>query len=149
MANYIAAATLSGHWDSMIANGNNDFLFFNGAKKKWQVITWDLDNTLGALIDQHRNLMSDNLYSPARERKPKLFDLAFSEDKPNFRKKLKDRVKAFTQRDVSRDEFARAVETAQSTVNKGAESWEAVHQEGFNDIGNFVRARRNALEAQF
>ena len=45
--NYIAISSFVGHWDSLIGNANNDYLFFNKETQKWQVFVWDLDNTFG------------------------------------------------------------------------------------------------------
>lgn len=45
--NYLAAATLVGHWDSFIYNPNNDYIYVNN-KGKMKIIAWDLDNTFGS-----------------------------------------------------------------------------------------------------
>jgi spore coat protein CotH len=43
--NYVAGATVAGHWDSALGNWNNDVLYFHTPTKKWKIVTWDLDNT--------------------------------------------------------------------------------------------------------
>jgi spore coat protein CotH len=43
--NYIAGASLTGHWDSALGNWNNDVVYFHSPSKKWKMITWDMDNT--------------------------------------------------------------------------------------------------------
>lgn len=46
---YMAAANLTGHWDSLVgAMSNNDYLFHNKKSDRWGIIAWDLDNTFGA-----------------------------------------------------------------------------------------------------
>lgn len=47
VVSYMVAANLTGHWDSLVGNRNNDFLIFNAKLNKWQIVVWDLDNTFG------------------------------------------------------------------------------------------------------
>jgi hypothetical protein len=90
MVNYVAGAMLAGHWDSFLSGRNNDFLFFDG--QKWQVIVWDLDNSLGANNGIRDQFMSDNIYAPASEKPQALFTTLFAESHPTFRAKLKSRL---------------------------------------------------------
>ncbi len=93
IVNYTAASLLSGHWDSLLANGNNDILWLNGDSKKWQLIAWDLDNTFGA-GDWGAHLTPDmNIYNIGKGDRP-LFDTVFAPRNPNFRAKLKQRLRA-------------------------------------------------------
>ncbi len=47
--NYLAAATLTGHWDSFVFNPNNDYIYRHSSGK-WYIMAWDLDNTFGSGI---------------------------------------------------------------------------------------------------
>ncbi len=46
---YMAAGSLTGHWDSFLFNPNNDYLYRH-SDGKWYIIAWDLDNTFGSGI---------------------------------------------------------------------------------------------------
>lgn len=45
---YLAGVNLTGHWDSLVGNANNDYLVYDSKTKLWSVFAWDLDNTFGA-----------------------------------------------------------------------------------------------------
>ncbi len=147
IVNYVTGVMLTGHWDSMIANRNNDWLFFNGAKKQWQIIAWDLDNSQGALVDQYHDLMQPHLYKPAKNG-GKLFTELFSEARPTFRAKLKDRVKKILAGSQSESSFEASVDMLENTVKTSVEGWEGYSHGSFEDIKNFVKARKKALKPQ-
>lgn len=148
IVNYVAAAELAGHWDSMLANRNNDFLFFNGKTGKWQILTWDLDNTQGALIDSYHGLMSSNIFAPAKAQKLTLFEALFAPQRTAFRDKLRGRLKAFTDGFSSDKSFGETVGWLEETVKGGAEAWEGYNHQSFEDIKNFGKARRKAVASQ-
>lgn len=148
VVNYVAAAILAGHWDSMLANRNNDLLFFNGAKKKWQIITWDTDNTQGALIDQYHALMSNKIYSPARDNESKLFTELFAESRPVFRAKLAKRLEDFIDGFSSEAKFNPMIDELKGRVQSSLEGWEGFNPQAFEDIKNFAKARRDSVRSQ-
>ncbi len=45
---YNALCALTGHWDSLNGNINNDYVYRNPKDGKWRVIVWDTDNSLGS-----------------------------------------------------------------------------------------------------
>ncbi|OHD80934.1 MAG: hypothetical protein A2355_00605 [Spirochaetes bacterium RIFOXYB1_FULL_32_8] len=46
--NYIAVSSITGHWDSLSGNYNNDYVYHNPADNKWYVVAWDTDNSFGS-----------------------------------------------------------------------------------------------------
>lgn len=46
---YMVGVNLTGHWDSLLGNANNDHIIFNKKTGKWGVAVWDLDNSFGSL----------------------------------------------------------------------------------------------------
>lgn len=59
--NYLAAASLVGHWDSFLYNPNNDYLYRH-SDGKWYIIAWDLDNTYGSGIGWGFPVLSSSIY---------------------------------------------------------------------------------------
>ncbi|MBK9735505.1 MAG: CotH kinase family protein [Saprospiraceae bacterium] len=58
----MAMEVLIGHWDNPIFNKNNAYLYFNPQKNKYELITFDIDNTYG--IDWFNvDWSSRNIYS--------------------------------------------------------------------------------------
>lgn len=45
---YMAICSVTGHWDSLMGNLNNDYVYRDPATGKWSVIVWDADNTFGS-----------------------------------------------------------------------------------------------------
>ena len=148
VVNYVSSAMLNGHWDSILANRNNDILFFNGGKMRWQIIAWDLDNTQGALIDQYHGLMSSDIFKPAKANKGKLFEVLFAEIHPGFRAKLQGRLKALLTGPESEANFNQTVDALEGTVQSSVEGWEGYSHQAFQDIKYFSAARRNAILPQ-
>lgn len=73
----VAFEILIGHWDNMIYNKNNFYLYFNNESQRFEYLPYDLDNTLGLnwVANDHsfanRNIYeweNQNEYRPAYER---------------------------------------------------------------------------------
>lgn len=150
VVNYVAAAILAGHWDSLLANGNNDFLFFNALTQKWQLITWDLDNTQGALISQYHQHMRPDIFNPARLRKAEIFTQLFSSQRPQFRAKLHQRLGQLVGHEGfhSPQRFGVMIDELEATVKAHLEDWEGYQPQSFEDIKNFAAARRKDVKEQ-
>jgi hypothetical protein len=43
----LAVEILTGHWDNPVYNKNNAYLYFNPSKGKWELLSYDVDNTYG------------------------------------------------------------------------------------------------------
>lgn len=43
----MAIEILTGHWDNPVFNKNNAYLYFNPSKDKWELLSYDVDNTYG------------------------------------------------------------------------------------------------------
>lgn len=137
--NYAVSAVLIGHWDSLMANKNNDFLYNDG--KKWQPIGWDLDNTLGANFNIYQALMSDDIYSPARIHPNKLFTTLLAPTR-RFRGMFKDRLAKAQAGFFSTEQFDAMVDHWSDVVKADTESWEGYNPERFQDLKNFMSYRR-------
>jgi hypothetical protein len=148
VVNYTAAAELTGHWDSMLANRNNDFLFFDGREKKWKIIAWDLDNSMGALHEQYANLMSNSIYHPAERAKSRLFEVIFSDAHPGFKAKLKNRLDAYLRGFYSESELNGTIDWLKGAMMSEIEPWEGVGNQAFTDLKGFANARRDKIRPQ-
>ncbi len=66
----MAFEVLIGHWDNLIYNSNNAYLYFNPSTKKMEILSFDLDNTYG--IDWFdEDWSARNIYSWAKSGKPR------------------------------------------------------------------------------
>lgn len=45
---YNAICSLTGHWDSLNGNANNDYVYLDPKDGKWHVVVWDPDNSFGS-----------------------------------------------------------------------------------------------------
>ena len=45
---YWAASAVVGHWDSLIGDSANDYLYFDPDNSRLRIIPWDMDNTIGS-----------------------------------------------------------------------------------------------------
>lgn len=67
----MALEMLIGHWDNPIYNTNNAYLYFNPEKQKFELLSFDLDNTFGidwiGLETENRN---PYLWSPQNQKRP-------------------------------------------------------------------------------
>jgi spore coat protein CotH len=145
LVNYTTSVILSGHWDSLLANRNNDFIFFDGGQKKWKVIAWDLDNTLGALHDQYTYLMSNDIFKPAAINGGHLFELLFSKKYPRFRAKLQERLSVCLTGFYS-DKILNPFILKLKDKVKSAESWEGANDNLYAPIFAFIQARREKIK---
>ncbi len=148
VVNYFAAIVLSGHWDSMVGNRNNDLLFFDGVTGKWKIVTWDLDNSLGVIKAQYDGIMQDDLYHPAEQNPAKLFETLFAEGRPAFRERLRSRVQELFSGIYASGTFDAFVGSAGESLRQNAEEWEGLRPQLFKDVMNFAKARRTKLAAQ-
>lgn len=148
VASYVAAAQLSGHWDSLLANRNNDFLFFDGQAKRWKVITWDLDNSQGALKPQYDALMANDIYNPATANRSKLFEELFTAERPAFRTILRNRLKGYLTTLHREGDFNAMIDEFRGVVQANAESWEGFNWQSYEDLKSFVKARRSKISPQ-
>lgn len=106
---YLAGALLATHWDSLVGNRNNDFMFYlprdvldadmkavvddKGEQvrdRKWYIITWDLDNTLwdkpgssSEVRNPYKSWFSNYIYQPARKEhnKTELVEVLFNNER--------------------------------------------------------------------
>jgi spore coat protein CotH len=145
VAGYVAATLVAGHWDSMLANGNNDYLYLNGDTQKWQMITWDLDNTLGAANARFHALVADDPFAAAKLHKQKLFEVLFAPEHPNLKAKLRQKLDALLAGPASEAAFNKTIDTLAAQVRAGTEAFERPKAADFQNVKNFVRARRAAL----
>jgi hypothetical protein len=148
IVNYTAGAIVTGHWDSLLANRNNDFILFDPKEKKWKVVAWDLDNSLGALHDSYESLMTNDIFRPAERNPSRLFEIVFSDKHPSFRQMLKDRLKDILDGAYSKSEFEDTVDRLQGTINQNAESWEGATRQDFEDLKEFANSRRSKIAPQ-
>lgn len=148
VVNYTAAAIFNGHWDSLLANANNDSLYFNGANQKWQMFAWDLDNTLGANHSLFKSLMTDDIFSPAREHPNRLISTVFAENRPAFRKKLMERLNSLGKGYFSEEQFNVKIDRLAQVLRSNTESWEMPKDGEFDAIKNFVAQRRKIIQSQ-
>jgi spore coat protein CotH len=66
----MAFEVLIGHWDNLVYNINNAYLYFNPMTKKMEILSYDLDNTYG--IDWFKEDWSKrNIYSWAQANRPR------------------------------------------------------------------------------
>ncbi len=121
---YMAAVNFTGHWDSLASNANNDRLYFNARIKskyggKWQVITWDLDNTLGVMADEQRRASVNDLNVKT---KSALFDFILSDDslRASYQSLYRQRLQALDPRKHPR--LLRRVRSRVTSALQG--SWE-------------------------
>lgn len=93
----MAFEVLIGHWDNLLFNINNAYLYFNPVTKKMEILSYDLDNTYG--IDWFKEDWSDrNIYSWAQANKPRpLYNnlLAVPEYKKRYGFYMKQMLTAF------------------------------------------------------
>jgi hypothetical protein len=45
---YNLVCSLTGHWDSLNGNANNDYVYRDPSTGKWSVVVWDPDNSFGS-----------------------------------------------------------------------------------------------------
>lgn len=158
--NYVAGIALTGHWDSLIGNANNDLIFYNEKTKKWQIIVWDLDNTLGVQMvswDQGRNQFhfhGNRFIGPGMgifhlgNLKFPLFERLLHRNNPNFRAQLKDRLrKAVTPSSnseygfFSKNKMNERVTYFRKATSGHVESWEGynpIHYEPIYYFSNMI-----------
>lgn len=148
VVNYMAGALLSGHWDSILANANNDYLFFNNTTQKWQVIVWDLDNSQGANHDIYKSFMSDDLFQPAKKKPNAIFTTVFAKNRPKFRNTLKQRVQQYFTSIYASGEFDRAVDKYDEVVRKHSLGWENYNKQNYTDIKKFAKQRYDVIKTQ-
>jgi hypothetical protein len=87
--NYIAGASLTGHWDSALGNWNNDVIYFHSPSKKWKMITWDMDNSFD--FDGPGNPSRDYAYRKSDSRRAVLDPLlAIPEVDSLLKKRISD-----------------------------------------------------------
>jgi hypothetical protein len=95
LANYVVAAELVGHWDSLLANRNNDYLYFDPRTGKWQLLANDLDNSMGANGNLLSSLVAPDLFKPGKSKGSLLLETVFADPRRTaFRQILKDRMRA-------------------------------------------------------
>jgi hypothetical protein len=86
--NYMIAANLTGHWDSLQGNANNDYLIHNKTTGLWQIVVWDLDNTFGSIATN--NSRFDTMWNtPFDQFKAGNEDLLDERKRPLFAKIMK------------------------------------------------------------
>lgn len=141
---YLAGALMTTHWDSLVANRNNDFMFYlkrdvltadmkpvldadgkEVEEKKWYVITWDLDNTLwdvdGAkpeIRDPYKDWFSNYLYQPARKEanKTKLIDVIYAKENAGIRKEYDEVLRNLLDGYCSKSSYEQKVDYIQQRV---------------------------------
>lgn len=143
VVNYTAAAILNGHWDSLISNNNNDALFFDG--KRWHLIAWDLDNTLGANFDVYKTFMGPSLFSPATSQPNHLFTILFAPERKAFRARLLDRLNQARGGFFASQAFDHSVDQLMNRVQSDTEDWERPSTENFRAIKSYMKTRREEL----
>lgn len=131
---YLIGVSLTGHWDSLAANANNDYLFFNAKISRWQIIAWDLDNTFGS--DFGRNTAQFSHYDYAKN--SKLFSKLLEYFRPEFDKKINDFKENYFNDSIflEVDRMARIVKE-----NAYADTFDANQ---INDVKNYIKARQRA-----
>lgn len=154
---YLAGALLTTHWDSLAANGNNDFMFYlkrdilddnmqpvldeqDEPKEdaRWYMITWDLDNTLWDQYGENSDVrnpyakwFSNYIYQPAKkdDKKTRLFDVIYSEDNKNIRKKYDDVLRKMLDGYFSETDYEKKVDYLSDRVKDAiADTRRAVSQ---------------------
>jgi spore coat protein CotH len=144
VVNYTAGAILTGHWDSLIANRNNDYLYFDDKVEKWKIVVWDLDNSLGVIHSEFKNRMNQDIFNVGKG-EFLLFDTVFSSPNDGFRQLLKTRLKQFVDDYYGEVQFNERVGSFETQVQLSSESWEGHTENHYQDIRNFAKARRALL----
>ncbi|MBP9707961.1 MAG: CotH kinase family protein [Oligoflexales bacterium] len=131
---YLIGVSLTGHWDSLVANANNDYLFFNANISRWQIIAWDLDNTFGS--DFGRNTAHYSHYDYVKN--SQLFSKLLDYFRPEFDEKINDFKENYYNDSIFSevDRMARIVKD-----NSYADTFD---QRQINDVKNFIKARQGA-----
>lgn len=91
----MAMEILLGHWDNPIYNKNNAYLYFNPVKQKFELLSYDIDNTFG--IDWFGvNWAERNIYSwaPAGDPRPVYTNLM---KVPEYKIRFGHYIKKFTE----------------------------------------------------
>lgn len=147
--NYMAAVNFTGHWDSLLANANNDFLFFNpkiGGEHggKWQLLVWDLDNTIGSMAAEQAS--AGHLQFPVHTPNV-LFKYILSE--PVLREEYEKAYRLFLVR-TDRAQLLNYLTQLEATVKNGTgNTWEESvgidYSAAFNYLRQFVSERHAAV----
>jgi spore coat protein CotH len=45
---YMAVSSMIGHWDGLLGNFNNDFVYNDPSAGRWNIVAWDCDNVFGS-----------------------------------------------------------------------------------------------------
>ena len=144
VVNYMATAYYAGHWDSLLTNANNDFLYYDGAAQKWKLIAWDLDNSYGA--NYQERLMSKNFYAPALAQPNALFTVLFAPEREAFRLQLKTKIQSLREGFFAEENFSKRLWQRRNAVKTWAESWEEPAEKDYEGILNFVRSRNASVK---
>lgn len=148
-ASYLAGVMLTGHWDSLVANRNNDYLYFNHKTEKWHMITWDLDNSLGVIYHEYKNYLKNDIFAP-RKRGSQVLLYAKLLDASNskFRKKLQKTYEALFAGFYSDENIREFVQNLQRRANEATAEWEKVRTWTVDDIIRFTEYHRREIKRQ-
>ncbi len=147
VVNYTATSFLNGHWDSLLANANNDFLYFDGATRQWQIIAWDLDNTLGTNAAAYKSLMGDDVFQPGKVHPNRLLTILFAPERTVYRRKLVDQIRQLLGGYYAPSAFEGRVRGLEADVRDHAESWEKFTPSAYDDILRFMDEKRSGFAA--
>ena len=143
---YLAGVLLTSHWDSIAANGDNDYMFYLSRdaldedmkpvmddegepkqEKKWYMITWDLDNTLwdeykdgSEVRNPYRNWISNYIYQPAKKDryKTKLFEVIYDSKNEKIRASLQNVLRLMIEGYFGKAGYEKEVDLLSSRVDK-------------------------------
>ena len=147
--NYALGVHLSGHWDSLWSNFNNDHLVYNEETKKWGIIVWDLDNSLATNSQAGGALLGYDIQHDSPLKMPKnpnlLFAKVFAHDVfvskyINLAKKVKDDF-------YGSDQFNKQIVDLRNLIRSSIPDWEReiFSREKYERIFYFKNARLKAL----
>ena len=147
--NYALGAHLTGHWDSLWGNYNNDHLVYNEKTGKWGLIVWDLDNTIGTYADAGTSLLGYDIQHESVLRLPRqpnlLFDKVFAVD--SFKQRYIDLAIKAREGFYGSDAFNESIVNLRNQVRSHVPEWERqiFTRVKYERIFYFKNARLDAL----
>ena len=158
---YLAGACFCTHWDSLVANRNNDYMFYwkrdvlddemNAVlddcgdpveEHKWYAITWDLDNTLwddpsssSEVRNPYRDWFSNYIYEPAEKdsKKTNLIETVFNSGRKSITDVYDNKLREILKGYYSESEYNREVDELGKRVKDAIEDTrKVVSQAGWN-----------------
>jgi spore coat protein H len=123
--NYLAASTLTGHWDSFVVLGNNDYLYRH-TDGKYKIICWDTDNTFGSGRGWNFPMLEKSIFKMASNiNHNRLFSVILADS--HYRQIYIDKVKYLIDNVYKPDILFPIIDKWQSTIKDGVLADERKH----------------------